>query len=140
MRDGKARRTSRAIVVNSAEAGRLTVASSKPFAEVDVRLQSGGTPETPAERWQVLVGQLGPLTTRTGQQARLNNMGYFAGFSAKDDTQFLWAVEEFQTDHRKEFPRMKRLGIEPDGSLDRETLTALGKVHGDFVPGQESSF
>lgn len=139
VRIGKTRKVQPAETVAAGDPGRLTMTSDQPFAEVDVRIQSGGTPQTPAERFVVLVGHLGPLTTRSGQQARLNNMGYFAGFSEKDEAQFLWAVEEFQTDHRKAFPQMKRLGVGPDGSLDRETQKALGKVHGDLLPGQEAS-
>jgi hypothetical protein len=47
------------------------------------------------------VGFLNPVTEVTGQRDRLNNLGYFAGFSTTvDDLQFRWAVEEFQADHR----------------------------------------
>jgi hypothetical protein len=45
------------------------------------------------------IGDLNPETKLSGQQARLNNLGYFAGFELDDLEQFLWAAEEFECDH-----------------------------------------
>lgn len=55
-------------------------------------------------RIEVRPGRLDPLDTVSGQQQRLNNLGYFAGFvpptdPRAPDSQFRWAVEEFQCDH-----------------------------------------
>ena len=48
------------------------------------------------------VGFLNPIQDATGQRERLNNLGYFAGFSKTvNELQFRWAVEEFQADHRE---------------------------------------
>ncbi len=48
------------------------------------------------------VGFLNPIQDVTGQRERLNNLGYFAGFSKTvNELQFRWAVEEFQADHRE---------------------------------------
>src|SRR5437870_2055914 len=44
-------------------------------------------------------GALNPATKLSGQQARLNNLGYFAGFALRDLEQLLWAAEEFACDH-----------------------------------------
>lgn len=77
----------------------------------------------------VQVGGLDPLDTLSGQQQRLNNLGYFAGFrktearSAKAvDEQFRWAVEEFQCDHMGP--------TQVDGVLGPQTLKTLKKVYG----------
>jgi hypothetical protein len=71
-------------------------------------------------RFDLLIGNLDPETTFSGQQARLNNLGYFAGFTTKDLDQFRWAVEEFQRDHM--FPRGVKKAPEtladPAGTLD----------------------
>jgi hypothetical protein len=75
------------------------------------------------------IGRLDPLDTLSGQQQRLNNLGYFAGFvppSAveikRPDSQFRWAVEEFQRDHMGE--------QQVDGVLGPNTLQKLKKVYG----------
>jgi len=74
-------------------------------------------------------GRLDPLETLPGQQQRLNNLGYFAGFVKTDatdpkkiDPQFLWAVQEFQCDHMG--PK------EADGVIGKKTLDKLKEVHG----------
>lgn len=77
----------------------------------------------------VQLGRLDPIETLSGQQQRLNNLGYFAGFvkteatdPKKVDPQFLWAVQEFQCDHMG--PK------EADGVLGKKTLKKLEEVHG----------
>jgi hypothetical protein len=77
-------------------------------------------------------GRLDPIETLTGQQQRLNNLGYFAGFvktAATDpkkldqqDPQLFWAVQEFQCDHIK--PE------EADGIPGKKTLDKLKEVYG----------
>jgi len=79
----------------------------------------------------ILIGLLGPIGSNVGMRARLNNLGYFAGFANDTDTEQLrWALEEFQHDH----------GISPpNGDVDdprnksklRTTQQKLGEIHGD---------
>jgi hypothetical protein len=52
-------------------------------------------------KFNLKIGDLDDVHTLVGQQARLNNMGYFAGFDEKDLDQFRWAIEEFQEDFVK---------------------------------------
>jgi len=74
------------------------------------------------------VGSLDPETKPPGQQERLNNLGYFAGFSTTPDPdQFRWAVEEFQQDNKI------RHKLKVTGSVDDPTADALAKEHGDKV-------
>lgn len=77
------------------------------------------------------VGSLDPVKEQSGQQERLNNLAYFAGFSQKiDPQQFQWAVEEFQCDHKQ------KDGLKVDGNIDESTANgsktqkALEKEHG----------
>jgi N-acetylmuramoyl-L-alanine amidase len=87
------------------------------------------TRETPPERDIQLtldIGGLDPREEPHGQQDRLNNLGYFAGFSRKSigGDQFRWAVEEFQCDHRKSD------GLKVTGACDSRTQQALQRRHG----------
>lgn len=80
-------------------------------------------PAAPAEQklpYDLRVGHLNPVTKLSGQQARLNNLGYFAGYTLRDIDEFVWAVEEFLCDHGT-IPVTKRPGIKPappDGEDD----------------------
>ena len=56
------------------------------------------TPD-PTQPFELKIGNLNPETKLSGQQARLNNLGYFAGFTFNDLEQLLWAAEEFELDH-----------------------------------------
>jgi hypothetical protein len=49
-------------------------------------------------KFDLKIGHLNPKNKLSGQQARLNNLGYFAGFSLDDLDQLLWAAEEFECD------------------------------------------
>jgi hypothetical protein len=67
------------------------------------------------------IGHLDPVTTVTGQEARLNNLGYRAGASGeRDDEDFRSAVEEFQCD----------TGLAVDGVCGPATQARLVTVHG----------
>lgn len=69
----------------------------------------------------VLVGHLDPVAEETGQIARLNNLGYFAGPTDQiDEKLFASAVEEFQCDH----------GLKVDGSCGPKTQAKLVELHG----------
>ena len=72
------------------------------------------------------IGGLDPIDKPSGQQERLNNLGYFAGFSkTPSPDQFKWAVEEFQCDHKKSD------GLKVTGICDPEkTQKVLEKEHG----------
>ena len=96
--------------------------------------------------FDVHIGSLNPETKCSGQQARLNNMGYFAGFTVKDLEQLLWAAEEFECDQDKAAvkkrpklaPAPKQgeddpANADPDsktGITDAPLVAKLKKVHG----------
>jgi len=91
-----------------------------------------GFPATGTERARpdilMEVGSLDPEDKLPGQQERLNNLGYFAGFSTTPDPeQVRWAVEEFQQDNKK------RHGLRVTGTVDKKTEDALALEHGDKV-------
>ena len=84
-------------------------------------------PQTPIEEIPIpiKIGDLDPENKESGQKARLNNLGYFAGpFEGKSDEEnkamFLSAVEEFQCDH----------GLLVDGKCGPLTQAKLKQVHG----------
>ena len=102
-----------------------------------------GAPDTIDKiKYDLKIGSLDPPDKLSGQQARLNNLGYFAGFTQDDLDQFLWAVEEFQCDHVKGGKRVKITPeIEPQlkddppekktGLVkDADTRQKLEKLHG----------
>ena len=85
-----------------------------------------------AASFRFLIGDLDPVDTPSGQRARLNNLGYFAGFSDRDEDQLAWAIEEFQCDEK-----MTERGLTGTLSRDRKTLNRLALRHGDMLPGEE---
>lgn len=71
----------------------------------------------------ISIGELDPVEHPSGQKARLNNLGYFAGTPDQDDELlFQSAVEEFQCDH------MGPAAV--DGKCGPKTQAQLLKVHG----------
>ena len=71
----------------------------------------------------ILIGHLDPVSEVSGQKARLNNLGYFAGAVGKDDDRlFRSAVEEFQCDH------MGHAAV--DGRCGPRTQAKLKETHG----------
>lgn len=71
------------------------------------------------------IGDLDPVDKISGQKARLNNLGYFAGplegkSEEENKTMFLSAVEEFQCDH----------GLVVDGKCGPNTQAKLKQAHG----------
>lgn len=75
-------------------------------------------------KFDLKIGHLNPKNKLSGQQARLNNLGYFAGFSLDDLEQFLWAAEEFECDqvHKSQAPVTKRpklKAVPPGNAKDR---------------------
>lgn len=89
-------------------------------------------PEPVPPAFRFLVGDLDPVDTPSGQRARLNNLGYFAGFSDRDEDQLAWAVEEFQADEK-----LTDRGLKGDRGKDRTTLNRLAQRHGDMLKGEE---
>jgi N-acetylmuramoyl-L-alanine amidase len=84
-------------------------------------------PQTPINEIliPIKIGDLDPVEEESGQKARLNNLGYFAGpFGEKTEKEnkemFLSAVEEFQCDHN----------LTVDGKCGRNTQAKLKQVHG----------
>ena len=73
----------------------------------------------------IFVGGLNPIKEVSGQQQRLNNLGYFAGFDVHSTAQLKFAIEEFQCDHLKECKLKK-----PTGDMDDHTRDALEKAYG----------
>jgi N-acetylmuramoyl-L-alanine amidase len=84
-------------------------------------------PQTPINEIlvPVKIGHLDPVDELSGQQARLNNLGYFAGPSGgkseeENRLMFVSAVEEFQCDH----------SLTVDGKCGPNTQAKLKQVHG----------
>jgi hypothetical protein len=77
----------------------------------------------------IVIGDLGPVSEPAGQQARLNNLGYFAGFNPESKHQLKWAIEEFQCDHLDEI-RKKDKSKKVDGICDKATQDVLEKAYG----------
>jgi len=69
----------------------------------------------------IKIGHLDPVDEISGQIARLNNLGYFAGpLDGSDEDAFESAVEEFQCDH----------SLTVDGICGPNTQSKLKQVHG----------
>jgi N-acetylmuramoyl-L-alanine amidase len=69
----------------------------------------------------VKIGHLDPIDELSGQIARLNNLGYFAGpLDGSDSDAFESAVEEFQCDN----------SLTVDGICGPKTQSKLKQVHG----------
>ncbi len=123
------------------------------LAEIDAQLPPPkvlGEGEVPVPReadFHVKIGSLNPITKLSGQQARLNNLGYPAGYDVRDLDQLLWAAEEFLCDDTKGQRVKTRLEIlaapaageddpatsEPDrptGVQSADWQKRLEKVHG----------
>lgn len=95
----------------SAEGGVLTIKSQ------ETALSEAALP--------IRIGHLDPEDEQSGQKARLNNLGYFAGpFEGREESEnqqlFLSAIEEFQCDH----------GLTIDGICGPQTRAKLKDIHG----------
>ena len=70
---------------------------------------------------EIKIGDLNPVAERSGQIARLSNLGYYRGpLDAIDEPELLSAIEEFQCDH----------GLVVDGKCGPLTRKKLEQVHG----------
>jgi hypothetical protein len=116
--------------------GELDSNSTSEFVDGEFKI----TPVVPTDpstgaTFRFLVGELEPVDTTRGMRARLSNVGYFAGASDKDADQLEWAIEEFQVDEK--IPKAQRGFFNGERGRLLPTLNALGKKHGDMLPGEE---
>jgi len=73
------------------------------------------------EQMPLRIGGLDPEDTKSGQQARLMNLGYYRlDMGSTDEKEFKSAVEEFQCDN----------GIKVTGDCDAATQAKLKDMHG----------
>jgi hypothetical protein len=89
-------------------------------------------PTAPPAGFRLLIGNLDPVDEASGQRARLDNLGYFAGYTDDDRDQLEWATEEFQCDEK-----LKDRGLFAERSRNLPTWNHLGKRHGDLLAGEE---
>jgi hypothetical protein len=108
-------------------------------------VNGGDPPPEQTLKFDLRIGQLNPETKLSGQQARLNNLGYFAGFMLDDLEQLLWAAEEFECDRINKsqarvtqrpvltavLPQDRKDGKEL-GAPDRETGILDGKLRAEI--------
>lgn len=94
--------------VNTDDKGILThdlgVKVTKGDLKVDKQTaapKKGDPPALQKLKFDLRIGHLNPETKLSGQQARLNNLGYFAGYTLNDLEQLVWAAEEFDCDRIK---------------------------------------
>jgi hypothetical protein len=111
--------------------GRVTAVIS-PFADFgELRLETrpdSGLPQV-VQRYRLVITALPPVNSLAGQRLRLNNLGYFAGFSRENVRQLRWAIEEFEFEN----------DLKPQGRPDNpEFFNRLGHVHGDLLPHERA--
>jgi len=98
--------------------GKQDIRATLAFAET---LTVKGQAVKLERKLDLLIGHLDPVDQRSGQEARLANLGYYFYEQSDDDSEFESAVEEFQCDN----------GIAPvTGQCDGTTIAALLKAHG----------
>lgn len=104
----------------------LLLATRSTEAELTVHTTSEATSPVAAQI-RIMIGALDPASTESGQRSRLNNMGYFAGFSPNDTAQLQWAIEEFERDH----------DLRVTGRSDvPATFNRIAHEHGDLLASE----
>lgn len=122
-----------------------TVRKGEVVAHIVAKKTPPPPPPEQKVKFELRIGHLNPEFKLSGQQARLNNLGYFAGFALTDLDQLLWAAEEFSCDKISK-PVSKRpkitpappqgeddetkAGPEPTGITDTPIVTKLKQEHG----------
>jgi N-acetylmuramoyl-L-alanine amidase len=97
----------------------------------ELQLRSGLPENKLIIQYTLAVGSLDPIKTPSGQRARLNNLGYFAGFSESNTPQLKMAIEEFQADNLDEIKKLNPAKKEADGIVDENgTEKVLEKKYG----------
>ncbi len=86
----------------------------------------GEEPATRLIQYDLRIGKLNCVKKFSGQQARLNNLGYFAGYTVRDVEALLWAAEEFECEktNQKVTARPKIKPARPAGEDEPDTETA----------------
>jgi hypothetical protein len=112
--------------------GRLDVAADIEAELPPPKVVAPGEAKLPRQAaFHVKIGSLNPETKLSGQQARLNNLGYPAGFDVRDLDQLLWAAEEFLCDDtggRKVTKRPIVVPAPPQGEDDPEKNDVVGRT------------
>jgi hypothetical protein len=115
------------VTIDTEDKDLTTDGKGKFELNIPLKAQTGAlvidSDDTPydGEFFSLRIGELDPVETLSGQQARLDNLGYFPGSSDRDDDPaFLSAVEEFQCDH----------DLTVDGKIGPKTQAKLKQVHG----------
>ena len=85
-----------------------------PLTAIEAKLLVQG------EAVPVKIGYLDPVEVKSGQRARLNNLGYDSGTDAADEDSLRYAIEEFQCDQE----------LTVDGVCGPETQARLKEIHG----------
>lgn len=109
--------------------GALRVNVAPTDGEAELTVHFSDSRESPIDvKIRILIGFLAPASSKGGQRARLNNMGYFAGFSENDDDQLAWAIEEFEADNDRR----------PTGrSDDPVVFNLIAHRHGDLLKSEK---
>ena len=99
----------------------LTTDGDGKLEQVIPPTASSGSLRIDEEEISLHIGHLDPIDEMSGQQGRLNNLGYDAGTAGDtENQQFRSAVEEFQCDHN----------LNVDGICGPNTQTKLKEVYG----------
>ena len=113
--------------VGAADQALTTTSDGSLQADIPADLESAdvtvgqGNSSLSGARFVVLIGHLDPVELITGQEARLNNLGFRAGTSGDSSAPvFRSAVEEFQSQH----------GLGVDGICGPQTQRKLVQIHG----------
>jgi hypothetical protein len=108
------------VAATTDQQGKIDQAVPNGLQTCAVVLNGDATPYQ-GNTFSVKIGHLDPVDTLSGQQGRLNNLGYLAGSSEDPSSpQFLSAVEEFQCDH----------DLKVDGVIGPATQAKLKTIHG----------
>jgi N-acetylmuramoyl-L-alanine amidase len=114
--------------------GQIERAIPIPAEHAQLRLKEPQSPPVDMAM-SIKIGHLDPVEEVSGQKARLNNLGYFAGpidgkADEENDALLRSAIEEFQCEHFPEPRRADGVPVEVDGICGPKTQQKLKQVHG----------
>ncbi|HTJ84716.1 MAG TPA: type VI secretion system tip protein TssI/VgrG [Polyangiaceae bacterium] len=102
--------------------GDIDVEIPEDATMVDLAVWTGEYPTSPRKRWQIKVEALPAVDTPEGAQARLKNLGFYAGEPGPEwDASGKGALAAFQTQH----------DLPITAELDGETTAKLTEIHGE---------